>query len=63
MPFETISANVPAGYDQILRNFYGDYMIPPSEEEKKPHHDYTLFIESYSKRQNKFYLNEHNDFN
>ena len=27
-PFENITVPVPAGYDQILKNVYGDYMIP-----------------------------------
>lgn len=28
MPFEDIELPVPVGYDEILRNQYGDYMIP-----------------------------------
>ena len=28
MPFEDMMVPVPAGYDEILRNYYGDYMTP-----------------------------------
>lgn len=28
MPFEDIQMPVPIGYDEILRNQYGDYMTP-----------------------------------
>lgn len=45
MPFETITASVPSGYDQILRGIYGDYMQLPPIEKRKPHHDFKLFIE------------------
>ena len=44
MSFETITASVPAGYDQILRVIYGDYMKLPPIDARKPHHDFTLFI-------------------
>ena len=45
VPFESIIANVPSEFDKILRHFYGDYMSLPPVEERKPHHDYILFIE------------------
>lgn len=45
MPFENITASVPMGYDQILRQIYGDYMKLPPIDARKPHHDFTLFIE------------------
>ena len=44
-PFETITASVPTGYDMILRGIYGDYMQLPPIEARKPHHDFTLYIE------------------
>lgn len=35
MPFETIECMAPAGYDEYLRQLYGDYMKLPSIEEQK----------------------------
>lgn len=29
---------IPSGYDNILRNTYGDYMTLPPIEQQKPHH-------------------------
>ena len=29
VPFENIEVNIPAGYDGILSQMYGDYMTPP----------------------------------
>lgn len=34
MPFEDTELPVPAQYDKLLTRFYGDYMTPPSEEQK-----------------------------
>jgi lipopolysaccharide cholinephosphotransferase len=45
MPFETITASIPSGYDEILRKRYGDYMKLPPIEARKPHHDFILFID------------------
>lgn len=44
IPFEDTIAMVPSGYDSILRDIYGDYMQLPPEEARKPHHDFTLYI-------------------
>ena len=38
VPFGSESFDAPAGYHQILSTSYGDYMTPPSEEERKPKH-------------------------
>ena len=35
MPFETIECMAPIGYDEYLRQIYGDYMKLPSIEEQK----------------------------
>ena len=45
MPFETIIVSVPADYNKILREIYGDYMKFPPVEARSPHHDFKLFIE------------------
>ena len=38
MQFEHLSVSVPAGYDEILRTLYGDYMkYPPADERGKWH--------------------------
>lgn len=39
MPFENIEVNVPCGYDAELKQYYGNYMIPPkTTAEKELHH-------------------------
>ena len=43
--FEDTTALAPAGYDAALRGIYGDYMELPPEEARKPHHDFTLWVE------------------
>lgn len=43
MPFENIMVTVPKEYDKILRHHYGEYMAPPDEKGRKPHHDYETF--------------------
>ena len=45
IPFENITACAPSGYDNILRQIYDNYMQLPPEEARKPHHDFTLFID------------------
>lgn len=38
LPFEGRYFMAPAGYDKILRNYYGDYMqLPPVEKRTSPH--------------------------
>lgn len=36
--FEGIKIKIPKNYDEILKNLYGDYMTPPSENKRKLHH-------------------------
>ncbi len=36
--FEGISINAPSGYDNYLKHVYGDYMTPPTEDKRIPHH-------------------------
>ena len=36
--FENIKANIPFGYDRILRKTYGNYMKLPPEEKRVSHH-------------------------
>lgn len=38
MPFEDTQANMPSGYDEMLRTFYGNYMELPREEQRKSNH-------------------------
>lgn len=41
VPFEDFEVNVPIGYDQILRQVYGDYMqLPPIEKRISRHNCY-----------------------
>jgi len=37
LEFEGISVMVPRDHDTYLRNYYGDYMTPPPENERHPH--------------------------
>ena len=34
MPFENKLFYVMNGYDRVLRNVYGDYMVPPPEDQR-----------------------------
>ena len=36
--FENMMIDIPSGYDEILKQLYGDYMELPPIEEQKPHH-------------------------
>lgn len=36
--FEGIEFTIPSGYDQILRNYYGDYMTLPPVEKRRCHY-------------------------
>ena len=39
VPFEDDEFHIPAAYDTILKNFYGDYMTPPkTRAEREGHH-------------------------
>jgi len=42
MPFEDTEIVCPVHYDQVLTQMYGDYMTPPSEEEKSQQHCMTV---------------------
>ena len=44
IPFEGTNLPVPKGYDEVLRNFYGDYMQLPPEEKRVAHHYYTAYL-------------------
>lgn len=44
LDFEDRKFNAPIGYDQILRNIYGDYMQLPPEEERVTHHSNKMYI-------------------
>ena len=41
LPFNGKEYNVPVGYDEILRNTYGDYMQLPPEDKRVSWHDYS----------------------
>lgn len=43
--FGDTTALAPVGYDAALHGIYGDYMMLPPEEARKPHHDFTLWVE------------------
>ena len=43
--FEDTTVPAPVGYDVALRGIYGDYMQLPPVEARKPHHDFTLWME------------------
>lgn len=38
LPIRDELFNCPAGWDHVLTNFYGDYMTPPKEEDRRPLH-------------------------
>lgn len=42
--FEGHKLPIPAGYDEILTNIYGDYMKLPPEEKRVTHHVNKMFI-------------------
>lgn len=43
LPFEDMTAMVPAEYDKILTMMYGDYMQLPPEKDQKPKQTYVKF--------------------
>lgn len=44
VPFEDTYMPVPAAYDQILTQIYGDYMVPPPIEKRITHHTYCAYV-------------------
>lgn len=57
--FEGIKVRVPEKYDEYLTQKYGDYMTPPPESQRKPHHysdvidpdnSYRLYLSQRSKK-------------
>lgn len=40
--FENLTVKVPKMYDEYLTNMYGDYMTPPPEDKRIPHHNYSV---------------------
>lgn len=44
MPFESIEVNVPGGYDEELKHYYGNYMMPPNTKEETVLHHRMTFI-------------------
>lgn len=43
LDFENIKVKVPIGYDEVLRNSYGNYMILPPKDKQKPTHNYEVY--------------------
>lgn len=43
VPFEDAEFWAPIGYDEYLRNLYGDYMKLPPEDKQKTHHRNNVF--------------------
>ena len=67
MPFEDIQMPVPIGYDEILRNQYGDYMTPIKDSSCHDafknviydvHHSYTEY-EQYSNEELLDFIENH----
>ena len=38
LPLGEESFSCPVGWDDVLTTFYGDYMTPPKEEDRRPMH-------------------------
>lgn len=43
VPYEGVMLNIPDQYDALLRQYYGDYMQLPPEEDRIAHHFYTAY--------------------
>lgn len=60
MPFENMTVKVPAGYDHILKAFYGDYMKIPPLDKRQGKHDvifepdipYKKYVKDHGLRKN-----------
>ena len=48
--FEGEYYSVPAAYEKILRQLYGDYMSPPSKEKQISVHDYSVYYKLHKQR-------------
>lgn len=44
--FENVTVKIPKGYDECLRQLYGDYMALPPKEEQVPDHQYDYIWKS-----------------
>ena len=40
--FENLDVSIPGGYDEMLRQIYGNYMELPPEEKRITHHSYSV---------------------
>ncbi|MCT0006678.1 LicD family protein [Weissella confusa] len=59
-PFEDTQMPIPAGYDQYLRQVFGEYTKRPPESAQHPHHD-AVFIDPqtpYSTYRGKYFLTQ-----
>lgn len=45
--FEYLKANIPIGYDNVLRHQFGDYMKLPPEENRGKHHNNIVFYNPF----------------
>ena len=43
LEFEGIKVKAPKNYDKLLRDIYGDYMVMPPVEQRKPAHNYKIY--------------------
>ena len=48
VPFEDIEIDIPRKYDEILRQYYGDYMKLPPSSERYSHHHFTPFWNNHN---------------
>ena len=44
--FERHKFRAPIGYDEVLKNEYGDYMTPPPENKQETHHVTRIFVKN-----------------
>ena len=43
VPFENTTVNIPGGFDELLRDYYGNYMELPEESKRTPQHGYKAY--------------------